>query len=59
MINLIFKNMVIKCNRKSHLIEVSDINGMTIESCKILGNDGYTEMYSQKKLSSWMWPRNL
>lgn len=48
--NLAFKDMIIKCNRKSHLIEVSDINGMTIEGCKISGNDGCTDVQPKEAI---------
>lgn len=36
--NLVFKNVTVKSNRKSHLIELADINGLTIQNCKISGN---------------------
>ena len=48
--NLVFKDMVIKCNRKSHLVEVSDINGMTIQGCKISGNDGCTDVQPKEAI---------
>lgn len=39
--NLVFQDITIKGNRKSHLIEVSDIDGLTITGCKISGNNYY------------------
>ncbi len=39
--NLIFRDVIIKGNRKSHLIEVSDMDGLTITGCKISGNNYY------------------
>lgn len=48
--NLIFKDMVIKCNRKSHLIEVSDINGMTVQGCKISGNNYCTDVQPKEAI---------
>ncbi|MCI9546072.1 MAG: right-handed parallel beta-helix repeat-containing protein [Lachnospiraceae bacterium] len=40
--NLIFQDMTIKCNRKAHLIELADINRLTVKGCKISGNHRYS-----------------
>ncbi len=40
--NLIFQDLTLKCNRKAHLIELADINGLTIKGCKISGNYLYS-----------------
>ncbi len=37
--NLVFENVTIKANRYAHLIEVSDIQGLTIRNCSLSGND--------------------
>lgn len=39
--NMIFRDVTIRGNRKSHLIEVSDMDGLTITGCKISGNNYY------------------
>lgn len=48
--NLFFKDMTIQCNRKSHLIEVSDINGMTVSGCKISGNNYCTDVQPKEAI---------
>ncbi len=36
--DLIITDVTIKCKKRQHIVEVSDINGMTMTSCKISGN---------------------
>lgn len=48
--NLIFQDMTIKCKRGGHIIEVGDINGMTVKGCKISGNNVYRNVQPKEAI---------
>lgn len=48
--NLIFQDMTIKCRRGGHIIEVGDINGMTVKGCKISGNNVYRNVQPKEAI---------